>query len=174
MGQCHPRWEALLTWLTSQGMQSPPPVEPRASSDGAGYGLYATKIIPPSVALFTIPECAMLSISTLSHRYPDARPKLTATQLISLHLCLYRPVDSQGSSDPLFGPYISALPDNFDFHPLTWFCRHKGRKVEAELLSTLPPSVMHSLQQLAGRFYADWQTICQYLVGSLGSGRDVP
>jgi hypothetical protein len=136
--------------------------------DGAGYALYASKTILPSIALFTIPASAMLNISTLSHHYPSARPKLTATQLISLHLCLHRPVDSQGSSDPLFGPYISTLPNNFDFHPLTWFCHDKGREPESQLLSSLPPSVLDSLQQLAGRFYIDWKTICQYLVGLPG------
>ena len=97
---------------------------------------------------------------------------LTATQLISLHLCLYRPVDSQDSSDPLFGPYISTLPNNFDSHPLSWFCCDERLEAEAQLLSLLPPSVMDSLQQLAGRFYADWQTICKYLVGPSGWGRD--
>jgi hypothetical protein len=130
-----------------------------------GYGLYATKTIPPSTALFTIPASTLININTLSQNYPSARPKLTAIQLISLHLYLYRPVDLQDSSDPLFGPYISTLPNNFDYHPLAWFCHDKAQKAETQLLSALPPSAMDSLKQLAGRFYADWKTICQYLVG---------
>jgi hypothetical protein len=188
---CHPRWEALLAWLSSHGMKSSPLVQPRARSgqhiflffslssthppinpDGAGYGLYTTKTIPPSTALFTIPASAIINISTLSHNYPPAHPKLTAVQLISLHLCLHRPVDLQESSDPLFGPYISTLPDNFDCHPLTWFCQDKAQQAETRLLFTLPPSVMDSLKQLAGRFYTDWETICQYLVGLPSSSCD--
>jgi len=115
----------------------------------------------------------MLNVATLSQHYPSY-PMLTATQLISLHLFLYRPMNLRDSLDPLFGPYISTLPSNFDFHPLTWFCHDKGCGSETQLLSTLPPSVMHSLTQLADRFYADWKTICQYLVGLPRSGCDDP
>ena len=123
--------------------------------------------ISPSTALFTIPASAILNISTLSRHYPTRHPNLTATQLISLHLFLYRSVGSQCPSDYLFGPYISTLPNNFDFHPLTWFCRDKAQEPEIQL-AALPPSVMDSLKQLAARFYTDWGTICQYLVGLLG------
>ena len=133
-------------------------------SPGAGYGLVARKSeILPQTPLFTIPANAMLNIATLSPHYPRSR-SLTATQLISLHLLLYRPSGSEDSPDPLFGPYISLLPRDFDYHPLTWLCHKEVDHPGYRLLSRLPPSVMHSLLAVADRLQADWNAVCQYLV----------
>lgn len=133
---------------------------------GAGYGLFALATIPPSTPLFAIPASALLNVATLSPHYPLAR-KMTAVQLISLHLLLHRPEEHLDSLDPLFGPYISILPRNFDSHPLTWYWkRDKSLTIEPteDLLGDLPISVMHGLDDLAVRFYADWNIVQQYLV----------
>ncbi|KAF8077965.1 hypothetical protein FPV67DRAFT_23223 [Lyophyllum atratum] len=164
-GQPHPHWQNLLMWLNTHGMDTSPEamlVQARAAH-GAGHGLFALRSVKPATRLFSIPSSALLNISTLSPLYPRARRFLTATQLISLHLFLYRPTGSQESSDPLFGPYISTLPREFDSHPLTWLCLpHKGNQC-SRLLSSLPPSVMSSLHKLADRFHADWRTVQRYL-----------
>lgn len=92
---------------------------------------------------------------------------LTATQLVSLHLSLFRPEKGAESPDPLFGPYISILPRQFDSHPLTWLVTRQRTSCsphEEFLLKTLPPSATEALNKLASRFYADWNTICDYLV----------
>ncbi|KAH7916069.1 hypothetical protein BJ138DRAFT_1140602 [Hygrophoropsis aurantiaca] len=88
---------------------------------------------------------------------------LTATQLISLHLYLYRPRGEENSSDPLFGPYISALPRNFDGHPLTWLVEPAISIEENSLLETLPPSVYDALQQLHTRFLEDWTAVSEFM-----------
>ncbi|KAJ7046763.1 hypothetical protein C8F04DRAFT_1061658 [Mycena alexandri] len=127
------------------------PIEPRAVGDGRG--LFATVDIPPSTPLFTIPARALLNIRTLAPHYP---PGLTAIQLIALHLCLYRPVGSaRRSLDPLFGSYLSTLPVEFDFHPLT------GRVLCTNAL--LPPSVASALESLHNRYLQDWHTVQEYL-----------
>ncbi|KAJ7774807.1 hypothetical protein B0H16DRAFT_1508485 [Mycena metata] len=127
------------------------PVEPRAV--GGRRGLFATVDIPPSTPLLTIPARALLNIRTLAPHYP---PGLNAIQLISLHLCLYRPVGStQPSLDPLYGPYLSTLPIEFDFHPLTDRVRHTN--------ALLPPSIARALESLHSRYLQDWHTIQEYL-----------
>lgn len=96
---------------------------------------------------------------------------LTATQLISLHLLLHRPLDDQESLDPLFGPYISILPREFDSHPLTWIVKQEfagtTKSLETKFLEYLPPSVMVALVKLATRFWADWKTICEHVVSAM-------
>lgn len=173
LSMSHPHWNHLLEWLAANGMDISPQklrVEARVAP-GAGYGLFSLHTTAPSIPLFTVPSKALLNLSTLSPHYPPARPPLTAVQLLSLHLLRFRPKSPQGSLDPLFGPYISILPGDFDFHPLTWLCERKKRKNisgndrHAHLLDGVPPSVLLSLNQLYDRFHSDWETTRQYLVG---------
>ncbi|PFH54371.1 hypothetical protein AMATHDRAFT_135273 [Amanita thiersii Skay4041] len=164
----HRRWQALLEWLNTHGMPTAPHklhVVAR-HRPGAGYGLFATRSIPPSTPLFTVPSTALLNILTLSPHYPVANPPLTAVQLISLHLALYRPLDDEDSLDPLFGPYISVLPRDFAFHPLTWLRKRKNglsSDVEARLLELLPPAVEEELTKISDKFGVDWKRVSEYL-----------
>jgi hypothetical protein len=106
-------------------------------------------------------------MKTLGH-YPNSK-RLTATQLISLHLLLHKPAPGCESDDPHFGPYISVLPRDFGGHPLTWVVhRTLGAESREEhtLLRLLPPSVLSDLPLLEGRFWKDWETVRQYLVGN--------
>jgi len=117
--------------------------------------------------LFTLPSKTKINAETLRHyRHSDL---LTATQLISLHLLLYRPVDGRESVDPNFGPYISLLPRDFGSHPLTWAV-HRTLGVasheEYTLMDLLPPSVLTELHLLEKRFWTDWEAVRQYLVRS--------
>ncbi|KAJ6630784.1 hypothetical protein B0H10DRAFT_2160174 [Mycena sp. CBHHK59/15] len=147
-------WHQLLEWLQLQI----PLVEPR-EAPGAGYGLFATAAIPPSTPLFAVPAHALLNVRTLAPHYPTPSA-LTAVQLISLHLLLYRPLGNSHSLDPLFGPYISILPRKFNSHPLT--CHVKGVDVRQ-----LPPSVASALERLSARFRHDWQTVHGYVRDNL-------
>ena len=74
------------------------------------------------------------------------------------------------SRDPLFGPYISVLPENFDSHPLTWLWRQRhGRtdsNFEIQLLDALPSQIMFKLNRIHGLFNKDLSRIQDYLVRS--------
>ena len=179
-------YSQLLRWLSTHGMDVDIPVEPRLVPGsflrtvaifsslnhfaGAGYGLFAKTSIEPSSVLFTIPSSALLNSLTISPHYPQAHPKLTCTQYISLHLYLNRPVSGHQSRDPLFGPYISVLPENFDSHPLTWLWRQRhGRtdsNFEIQLLDALPSQIMFKLNRIHGLFNKDLSRIQDYLVRS--------
>jgi hypothetical protein len=135
---------------------------------GAGYGLYATRLIPPSMPLFTIPASALPNVLTLASHYPGSDQALTAVQLISLHLALHRPKAGECSSDPLFGAYISVLPEDFAFHPLTWLRKRVLGTLsvdhEKSLLNALPISVMKKLKDASAKFETDWKRVSDYLV----------
>ncbi|KAJ7285853.1 hypothetical protein C8J57DRAFT_1286003 [Mycena rebaudengoi] len=145
-------WNSVVQWLDSK-----PLVEPK-ETPGAGYGLFALDDIPPRSPLFTVPAAALLNIRTLSPHYPTH--SLSAVQLISLHLLLYRPNRGRDSLDPLFGPYISVLPRDFDSHPLV--CHVKGADIRQ-----LPPSVACALERLSARFQQDWEIVHRYLRDNL-------
>ena len=116
--------------------------------------------------LLTLPSKAKINMKTLGH-YPNLK-RLTATQLISLHLLLHKPAPGCESDDSHFGPYISVLPREFGSHPLTWVVhRTLGAQSREEhiLLRLLPPSVLFDLLLLEGRFWKDWEAVRQYLVG---------
>jgi len=110
----------------------------------------------------------MMNIRTLVGLYPKARPRLTATQVMSLHLLLHRPCSPDDfSKDPIFGPYISVLPTNFDSHPLSWVIRPQDPRSEGivdDLLEYMPKGVLHTLEVVAARFRQDWERIRRYLV----------
>ncbi|KAF9477385.1 SET domain-containing protein [Pholiota conissans] len=164
----HPRWNALIDWLAAHGMDVSPekfPVQARSSPD-AGYGLFALRPIEPSIPLFSIPPKALLNSLTLAPHYPPAQPKLTCTQFVSLHLLLHRPKKGHTSSDPLFGPYISVLPEDFDSHPLTWLWKKERRKndlLETRLVEVLPSRVLAKLDKMGNLFEIDWNTTKFYL-----------
>ena len=94
---------------------------------------------------------------------------LTGTQLLSIHLALYRPGGDSYSKDPYFGPYIDTLPRNFDSHPLSWAVKEKLGVASAhgmKLLRGLPPIVSKELQGVAKRFWGDWDVALQAKVGA--------
>jgi len=115
--------------------------------------------------LLTLPSKTKINMETLEH-YPYSK-RLTATQLISLHLLLSKPAPGRDSDDPHFGPYISFLPRDFGSHPLTWIVRRTlsvGSREENKLLGLLPPSVLSDLLLLERRFWKDWEAVHLYLV----------
>ncbi|KAF8894597.1 hypothetical protein BD779DRAFT_1669078 [Infundibulicybe gibba] len=165
----HPQWEHLLSWLKDRGATCTPLVIAKKVSPHSGYGLFSLCAALPSTPLFAIPAAALLNHDSLSPYYPDAHLQLNAFQLVSLHLMLYRPQgDSKCSLDPLFGPYISVLPPNFNLHPLSWFWKDTlglASPAESRLLRSIPPSVFRSLQDIAKRFQADWIKVLAYMQG---------
>jgi hypothetical protein len=106
----------------------------------------------------------MMNVKTLAPHYPSLSD-LTATQLISLHLLLHRPIRDGESLDPFFGPYISVLPRDFDSHPVTWLVE-EGRRdyVGTEFLESLPPSAMLALRKVCRKFWDDWSAVRSYMV----------
>ncbi|KAH7930793.1 SET domain-containing protein [Leucogyrophana mollusca] len=161
------RWDNLLVWLRDHGMKSDLLVE-RRKTPGAGHGLFALKSCPPSTPLFTIPATALMNIKTLKTTYftRGSPESLTAIQLMSLHLSLYRPQGEEDSPDPLFGPYISTLPRDFDSHPLTWLVKriqNMAPRGDVNLLQCLPPCVHDALQKLHTRFQEDWAAVTQFM-----------
>jgi hypothetical protein len=136
--------------------------------------LFALKDLPPSTPLLTIPAAALLNSVTLAPHYPKAKPQFSSVQIISLHLLLHRPhsAGTESSLDPLFGPYISVLPINFDTHPLTWYWkRRRGTTLTDSpgvwLLDQLTPFVKRDLERVATTFQADWERVQAYLVRCL-------
>jgi hypothetical protein len=96
--------------------------------------------------------------------FEDTAP-LNGTQLLTIHLALYRSEGGIPSCDPTFGPYINTLPDNFDSHPLTWLLNQRNGSVgdqESQLLQNLPPSVQSLMDKVADRFLADKKVIYSY------------
>ncbi|KAI0273614.1 hypothetical protein BC834DRAFT_966115 [Gloeopeniophorella convolvens] len=165
------RWRALLEWLKGHRMLVDSEhllVQRRTTTaSGAGNGLFATTDVPRQAPLFTLPGSAKLNARTLAH-YPNSK-QLTATQLIALHLLLFRPTVGKESDDRLFGPYISILPRDFGSHPLTWIVHRTlgaASREESTLLDLLPPSTLAALGSLEERFWKDWGTVRLYLDGS--------
>ncbi|KAI0065357.1 SET domain-containing protein [Artomyces pyxidatus] len=147
------RWRALLVWLESLGMQ----VDAE----------HLLRLSP----LFTLPGPAKINLRTLQPHYPSRAQGrlLSATQLVSLHLSLYRPAsqDDSESPDPFFGPYVSVLPREFDSHPLTWLVKKAlslpQTPFEARLPLLLPPGVLSDLTKVETRFWEDWQVVSNYV-----------
>ncbi|KAF9532962.1 hypothetical protein CPB83DRAFT_846676 [Crepidotus variabilis] len=105
---------------------------------------------------------------TLAPYYPATKPTLSCTQIVSLHLLLHRPPEGRSTcDDPIFGPFISVLPAEFDWHPLTWLWRESKASgepiIESRLLDSLPPSILSELNRMFGLFQADWSRIFSYL-----------
>ncbi|KAJ3896505.1 hypothetical protein GG344DRAFT_36468 [Lentinula edodes] len=155
------KWRNLLSWLNDHGMDTNENsllVERRLTYPEY-YGLYAKKALSPKTTLFTIPRTALLNRKTLSSYYGTAAKSLSAMQMISLHLLLHRPLPGRESLDPLFGPYISTLPQNFDYHPLSWTTkRNIGPSVDI-----LPPDASRALQDLSSKFRNDLAAVSLFV-----------
>ncbi|KAF8582667.1 SET domain-containing protein [Ramaria rubella] len=133
-------------------------------------GLFATRSVPPSTPLFTVPRCAHMNIKTLTPLYGMYKDlDLTATQLISMHLLLNHPQGKENSPDPNFGPYISILPKNFDNHPLSWLISssYGDSKDVAFLIDCSPPATKRALNAMATRFEEDWRAVLRFLEAHL-------
>ncbi|PIL23928.1 hypothetical protein GSI_13679 [Ganoderma sinense ZZ0214-1] len=162
------RWDHLLSWLKIEhGMDVGEHgfhVEARDVT-GAGRGLFASRDCPPGTTLFKVPSTALMNRTTLAKLYPRLR-KLSATQLISLHLLLHKPSGDDDSLDPAFGPYISTLPREFSSHPLTWMVKQKLRQEtewERGTLVLLPPGSARKCAELHTRFWKDWKALLPVL-----------
>ena len=101
--------------------------------------------------------------------------QLNGTQLICLHLCLHRPGQTRKDelADPLFAPYISMLPQNFDSHPLTWSVKRQtgaANPHELKLLDLLPPSSAAEIAGVSDRFWSDWAVVSNFLASNMLTG----
>jgi hypothetical protein len=105
-----------------------------------------------------------MNLRTLLPLYrPQGKQKpLTATQMISLHLCQHRPRDGATSLDTNFGPHISVLPTEFEGHPFTW--RVRADTLGGELVSKLPSHIKNRLDKMHETYAADFTACRKYLV----------
>ncbi len=129
------------------------------------------RLVQRGTTLFKVPSTALMNRTTVAKLYPQLhKRKLSATQLISLHLLLHKPSGDDDSSDPAFGPYISTLPREFSSHPLTWVVKQKLKQEsdwERRYLSLLPLGSAGRCTQLHKRFWKDWETLLPILVRRL-------
>lgn len=135
-----------------------------------------------------------LGASTLSGPPRPLPLNLTTTQLLSLYLALYRPVEGKkvDSSCPWL-PYFKTLPDSFrDWHPLTWLVSIEAgsrllsddtpaRASDAVESSTtwnllnglakdhLPSSVKTKLQHVLRRYDKDKERVIDVMQTMVGS-----
>ena len=128
-------------------------------------------------SLFAVPSSALMNVKTLVPLHPGSE-RLSAHQLISLHLYLHKPLDenTKESSDNPFGPFISILPREFDSHPLTWLVRKNmggENELESTLLASLPRSTRSILNALTERFERDSDAVYKYLVSTIRIARNL-
>ena len=128
-------------------------------------------VVQRGTTLFKVPSTALMNRTTVAKLYPQLhKRKLSATQLISLHLFLHKPSGDDDASDPAFGPDISTLPREFSSHPLTWMVKQKLRQEtdwERQTLVLLPPGSARRCAELHARFWRDWETLLPLLVSHL-------
>ncbi|KIK59906.1 hypothetical protein GYMLUDRAFT_261879 [Collybiopsis luxurians FD-317 M1] len=146
-------WHKLFAWLNIDSGEIM--VERRQVAGTDYYGLYTKKPIPPKTVLFAVPKYALLNSKTLASLYNlKDLGSLSAVQMISLHLLLHQ----EGGAD-FFSPYISTLPRDFNYHPLTWMVkRDVGPSVQL-----LPPSVIRALQNISSKFRSDLSAIRSFV-----------
>lgn len=163
------RWDNMMIWLRSHGAKTTDFAVECRKTPSSGYGLFAGRSCLPGKLLFSIPAKAMMNVMTLKPHYPSETVEaLTGIQLVCMHLFLWRPRgDSEDSEDPLFGPYISTLPREFDGHPLTWIVQSKHQNTTCQddhPLRWLPPSVLSALDRLHCRFTDDWYKVHSVMI----------
>lgn len=128
------------------------------------------RLLQRGTTLFKVPSTALMNRTTVAKLYPHLlKRKLSATQLISLHLLLHKPSGDDDSLDPSFGPYISTLPREFSSHPLTWMVKQKLKQEsdwERQSL-LLPPGSARKCAELHKRFWKDWEALSLVLVRRL-------
>ena len=92
---------------------------------------------------------------------------------------IHRPRDGV-SSDPLFGPYISVIPQDFESHPLTWLWKERRNSdpggVENKLVNVLPERIHAKLGKIMDLYDQDWLRVRDYLESNpsvLDSAKDL-
>lgn len=118
--------------------------------------------------LFQIPNAALLNARTLKSIYPPILVEhLSAFQLISLHLSLYRRSPETSRKDKeLFLPYICSLPRQFANLPLWWHSSHPER-LQKQLVAA-PRSFQRSCERVRLRYEKDWENVCRHWVSAVG------
>lgn len=158
-------WENLISWLETYD----PDIKKNLCVyskiiPGAGRGLFVNKDVTPDTPLFSIPNAAHLNASTLAKLYIDSdnERKLSAVQLISLHLYIHRP-DPQNNIEQAnhhaYGPYLAILPRDFASHPLSWLASN----VHSTFLACMPPTTLRNLHKRFDQFQQDWKVVSAYL-----------
>lgn len=138
---------------------------------------------PPQAqqALIQIPRNALLNHSTISHLYPnDLVERVSANQLLCLHLCLYRSLslslssdvldvaggqESRGAEQEVFLPFIASLPQDFRTVPL-WSQVDPDTSVWEQLSRShlLPEGLRRKTEDVQRRFETDYRATVKHWV----------
>ncbi|EAU88556.2 hypothetical protein CC1G_04262 [Coprinopsis cinerea okayama7 len=158
----HPQWSPLIAWLVENGLDADQVcVEARATSDGLRIWIW-----PIRITRYSPVDTLVHDSSKGSSELSDARSAVPKVRSDTV----------ERSLDPLFGPYIAVLPDNFDAHPLTWLLKSRlgsdlpEISAERALLSILPRFVARELERIATTFFADWRQHPSVLKESTNTG----
>ncbi|GAA5888241.1 hypothetical protein JCM16303_005312 [Sporobolomyces ruberrimus] len=165
-----PIWTSLLEWLSTFNGSVDVEKNVELVHNSAGRGLVARSDLPPSSLLISIPNQALINLSTLSPLYPSpfTQGRLNATQLLSLHLAiqfrkhLFSPESPPFPSSPSsknkidkgkgkekinsatsrdkFWPFLATLPRSFPSHPLTWSILSQSHSQLSSIYSLDNPS----------------------------------
>lgn len=111
--------------------------------------------------LISLPNSTLLNKSTILHLYdPSVVEKLSAIQLLCLHLAIHR-FNNADRDDTVedFLPYIRTLPQDFSSVPL-W---REVVKDEAWLSilrqpDLIPAGLLSAIEDVSKRFWKDWKT----------------
>ena len=113
--------------------------------------------------LIQIPHAALLNRSTIGDLYTsELLEGLTATQLLSLHLCLYRhadpgPSENYDLENETFIPYIRSLPLEFDTVPLGREISEETAWMQIRKQYLLPEGLKGKTEDVRRRFDSDWK-----------------
>lgn len=111
------------------------------------------------------------SATTPPRRSSNGTPKLTTTQLLTLHLALTRDPQQRHKSE--WQIFIDTLPEFRPLHPLTWVIPNSELKEEEQdafwpaLESCLSESVRIKIAAVKRRYLADLKLLRQVLVSQL-------
>jgi hypothetical protein len=112
--------------------------------------------------LVFIPKKALLNSLTIAPLYPKTlHQALNATQLISLHLALYRYAswkeNAAEEAIETFIPYIRTLPLDFDTVPLQREVHQDKTWQHLQDRKLLPYGLLEKTEDVSRRFHRDWQ-----------------
>lgn len=150
----------MISWLQENGMEHNL-AECREFPE-TGRGLAVVRDTKPNEILFTIPKTCLLNMDTLRDwARENAIAHLSATQMLAAFLATYKAGGSSSKHIQFYIPYLDSLPDNFDFHPLSWTMDSPMKQMH----DTLPTRVLKKLTGVEKRFLSDHSIIQSILPG---------
>ena len=118
--------------------------------------------------LIEIPNSALFNVRTLTPLWETTTllRTLSAVQLLSLHLALFRNMSTRKQDacpHPLFLPFLASLPTKSDFaaHPVWLLNQEETRTAMQEIAAATSVDFRLYLAEINARFLADWTRVEQ-------------